>query len=111
MFSNISGNFTVYASVMDIVTSKILGVAIFTEPIRILSIVVSGISPNDFVFCPVLGQNEVFLLNDFVQDNFYQIENVQTKRFNVSIKPTIHYLGAATIITVSGLFEIDSKSK
>jgi hypothetical protein len=147
IFSNISGNFTVYASVMDIVTSKILGVAIFSEPIRIISIVltslneklgcgtykvhyypsiphgqvklcskdtmrcVSGISPNDFVFCPVLGQNEVFLLNDFVQSNFYPIENVQTKRFTVSIKPTIHYLGAATIITVNGLFEIDSKSK
>jgi len=46
VFSNISGNFTVYISVMDTVTSRILGIAIFLDPIRILSVLLSDVNPK-----------------------------------------------------------------
>jgi hypothetical protein len=125
VFSNISGNFTVYISVMDTVTSRILGTAIFLDPIRILSVLLSdvnpksgcgtysvqyypkifdtelklcsgetkqcvpGISPNDFIICPVLVESDVFLSYGLVHSNLFPVLSLQTKHSSVSLQPTI----------------------
>jgi len=56
-------------------------------------------------------QTDLFLSYGFVQSNTFPLVSRPAYSVSVSLEPTVHYLGASSIISVIGLLQFDAEAK